>query len=138
VSLHSANLDLAVLENEIVSTSDSLGQSSITFQLAKLEHVYAVRLHYAYIKTTNLWPVMRIYWRHSALEDFKDSFVSTVSGPDQPTWALINGKIHTDAKVRAERTLTVWIDDEIDQFRIYPDSVPCELRLSSIELLARP
>ena len=38
--------------------------------------------------------------------------------PDQPTWALVDGKIHTDAKVRTDRTLTVWIDAEVDQFRI--------------------
>jgi hypothetical protein len=136
VSLDSAILDRAVVENGVVaSTPDSQGKSSMTFTLAGPQHVYAVRLRYAYVKTGNLWPAMRIYWRDSPLQDFKDSFVSTVSGPDQPTWALIDGKIHTNAKVRTERTLTVWIDDEIDQFRIYPDTVPCQLRLASIDLL---
>jgi hypothetical protein len=122
--------------NDIVaSTPESQGQSSVTFTLTRPQHVYAVRLRYAYVKTSNRWPAMRVYWRNNLQQDFKDSFVSTVSGPDQPTWALIDGKIHTDVKVRTDRTLTVWIDDEIDQFRIYPDSVPCELRLSRIELL---
>jgi hypothetical protein len=139
VSLDSAILDRAVVGNGVVaSTPDSQGKSSMTFTLAGPQHVYAVRLRYAYVKTGNLWPAMRIYWRDSPRQDFKDSFVSTVSGPDQPTWALIDGKIHTDAKVRTDRTLTVWIDDEIDQFRIYPDTVPCELRLSRIEVLVRP
>jgi hypothetical protein len=139
LSLDNAILDRAVVENGIVaSTPGSQGQSSVTFTLANSQHVYAIRLRYAYVKTSNLWPAMRIYWRNNPPHDFTDSFVSTVSGPDQPTWALIDGKIHTDAKVRTDRTLTVWIDDEIDQFRIYPDTVPCELRLSRIELLVRP
>src|SRR5213075_670183 len=60
---------------------------------------------------------------------------SVVAGPDQPTWALIDGKIQTRAKVRTDRTWTIWIDATIDQIRIRPDSAPCEFRLSRIELL---
>jgi len=137
--LKSASFDRAVVQNGIfVATPGSQGQSSIAYTLVGPRHVYAVRLQYTYVKTSNLWPSMRISWLNRALPDFKDSFVSTVSGPDQPTWALIDGKIHTDAKVRTDRTLTAWVDADIDQFRIYPDSVPCELRLSKIELLVRP
>jgi len=38
-------------------------------------------------------------------------------------------------KVRADRSLTIWVDATIDQFRFYPESGPCEFRLSKIELL---
>ena len=136
--LDNASLDHAVvLNNRIVS---SQGMSSITFALPEPQHVFAVRLRYAYVHTTNLWPTLHVSWRNSAFQDFDDrrTFVSTVPGPDQSTWALVDGKIHTDAKVRTDRTLTVWIDAEVDHFRIYPDSAPCELRLSGIELLERP
>jgi len=123
--------------------SGNNADGSLTFALGKPQHVYAVRLHYAYLKTANLWGTMRIYWRNSVTEEFGDRnpraaarmYESIVSGPDQPTWALIDGKIHIDAKVRSERVLTVWIDKTIDQFRIYPDSGPCEFRLPSVEIL---
>jgi hypothetical protein len=137
--LEIASFDRAVVENGIfIAAPGSQGQSSIVYTLSVPRRVYAVRLQYAYVRTNNLWPSMRVSWLNSALPDFKDSFVSTVSGPDQPTWALIDGKIRTDAKVRTDRTLTAWIDADIDQLLIYPDSVPCQIRLSKIELLVRP
>jgi hypothetical protein len=113
------------------------GTSSLTFGLLKPQHVYAVRLRYAYVATSDRWPALRIYWRDSTAEDFADKrmYVSTVAGPDQPTWALIDGKIHTDAKVRSDRVLTVWVDRTIDQFKIYPDTVSCEFRLPEVEVL---
>ncbi len=100
-------------------------------------YVYAIRIYYAYRRATNLWPTLRTYWRNSATEDFNDAaaFFTTVAGPDQATWGLIDGKIHTDAKLRTIRKLTVWVDTTIDEFRLYPDSAPCEVRFSSIELL---
>jgi hypothetical protein len=113
------------------------GKGTLTFTLPEVRHVYALRLRYAYIKSASLWPTLRVYWRNDQVQDFSEErrFASTVSGPDQPTWALIDGKIHTDAKVRSDRILTVWINDPIDQIRIYPDAAPCEFRLSAIEVL---
>jgi hypothetical protein len=136
--LESAVLDGLVFRDGIASAlTDSAGKSSLTFALPGATHVYGVRLRYAYIKTMNAYPALRVCWRNSAAEDFSDkaSFTSSVSGPDQPTWALVNGKIHVDAKVRTERVLTVWIDAVIDQIRIYPESAPFDFRLSGIELL---
>jgi hypothetical protein len=60
---------------------------------------------------------------------------SIVPGPNQPTWALIDSKIQTNAKIRTERTLTIWVDADIDQFRIYPDGAPCDFRLSKVQVL---
>jgi hypothetical protein len=54
---------------------------------------------------------------------------------DQPTWVLTDGKIHTGVKAHTMRKLTVLVDATIDEFRLYPDSAPCEVRFSSIELL---
>ena len=62
-------------------------------------------------------------------------FLQPSRAQTQATWALIDGKIHTDAKVRTMRKLTIWVDTTIDEFRLYPDSAPCEVRFSSIELL---
>ena len=137
LSLDASIRDGVVLRDGVAEGNEA--KSSLTFALGQPRHVYAVRLRYAYVKTVNLWPTLRTYWRNSTLEEFNDTnaYASTVSGPDQPTWALIDGKIHTDAKVRGERVLTVWIDKTIDEFRIYPDSVPCEFRLPIVEVLAR-
>ena len=118
-------------------------ESSLTFVLPEARYIYAIRLRYAYVQTANPWPTLRMFWRHSGREDFTDrdparlerKLASTTPGPDQPTWALIDGKIQTDALIRTERTLTAWVDATIDQFRLYPEYGPFEFRLPEIELL---
>ena len=133
-----AILDHVIWHDRIASlATQSRPAGSLTWKLAYPRHVYAIRIYYAYRRATNPWPTLRIYWRNSATEDFNDAaaFSTTVAGPDQPTWALIDGKIQTDAKVRTIRKVTVWVDATIDEFRLYPDSTPCEVRFSSIELL---
>ena len=133
-----AILDQVVWRDGIASlTAQSGPAGSLTWKLTHPRYVYAIRIYYAYRRATNLWPTLRTYWRNSATEEFNDAaaFFTTVAGPDQATWALIDGKIHTDAKVRTMRKLTVWVDTTIDEFRLYPDSAPCEVRFSSIELL---
>ena len=123
--------------NGVASTGGE--NSSLTFLLGTTRQVYAVRLHYAYIKTTSPWPTLRVFWADSGQEFSEErKWASTTPGPDQPTWALVDGRIQTDALVRTERTLTVWIDTAIDRIRIYPDNAPCEIRLSKIELLVPP
>ena len=127
----------------VLRANETGGESSLTFVLPEARHVYAIRLSYAYVKTENSWPTLRMFWRHSSQENFTDrdparaerKFVSTTPGPDQPTWALIDGKIRTDAIIRTERTLTVWCDAMIDQFRLYPEFGPFEFQLPKIELL---
>lgn len=137
LGVETAVLDRMILHGGVVSSTADGNSSSLTFTLPEPRHIYAIRLQYAYLKTASAWPALRAYWRNSALEDFndRDEWVSIVAGPDQPTWALIDGKIQTNAKVRADRSLTIWVDATIDQFRCYPDSGPCEFRLSKIELL---
>ena len=131
-----AILDQIILSGEIASSktgTNALG--SLTWHLNRARHVYAIRLRYTYIQATSLWPVIHVYWRDSATQEFNVSsaLFSRVAGPDQPTWALIDGQIQTNAKLRTERTLTIWIDTKIDQFRIYLE--PCDVRFSKIELL---
>jgi hypothetical protein len=134
-----AVLDRITLRDRIASASirDNHPTGSLTWTQSQPRHIYAIRLRYAYIQAANVWPTLHVYWRNSRLQDFNvaAAFFSTVAGPDQPTWALIDGKIQTNAKVRTERTLTMWVDTKIDQFRIYLDSAPCDVRFSSIELL---
>lgn len=129
--------DGVVWHEGVALTAHSGSAGSLTWKLTYPRHVYAIRICYAYRRATNLWPTLRTYWRNSATEDFNDAaaFFATVAGPDQPTWELIDGKIHTDVKVRTMRKLTVWLDATIDEFRCYPDSAPCEVRFSSVELL---
>lgn len=122
------------------------GKSSFTYTIPQPKHVYALRLFYTYRQAENPWPTVRVYWRDSTRQEFTDKssgstermFAWTVSGPDQPTWALVNGKIDVHAKVRTQRTLTVWIDASVDQIRIYPDSLPFVYELPLVELLTPP
>jgi hypothetical protein len=129
--------DLVLREGIISSTANNHGMASLTWKLTNPRHVYAIRIRYAYIRSTNPWPTLRAYWPNSLTQEFNDSraWFSTVAGPDQPTWALVNGKIQTNARVRTGRTLTIWVDATIDQLRIYPDSAPCDVRFSNVELL---
>src|SRR5262249_42176004 len=115
---------------------DEHALGSLTWSLNRPRHIYAIRLRYAYVRASN-WPTLHVYWRNSGSQDFNvaSALFSTVAGPNQPTWALIDGKIQTNAKLLTERTLTVWVDATIDQFRIYLDAAPCEVRFSRIELL---
>jgi hypothetical protein len=141
VDLGAAFLDHIIVRDGIASSeASSPTTGSLTWTLDQPRHVYAIRFHYGYIQAANLWPTLQAYWRNSALQDFNSTaaWSSTVAGPDQPTWALINGKIQTNAKVRTERILTIWVDTRIDQFRIYLDPAPCEVRFSRIELLLPP
>jgi hypothetical protein len=112
---------------EYVVESRPVGES-LTFSLPGARHVYAVRLRYAYVKSENPFPTMQVHWAGGMT-------TSTVPGPDQPTWALVDGKIQVDAKVRTERVLTVWVDAVVDEVRVVPDTLPAELKLSSFELL---
>ena len=135
VAIETALLNGMTLREGIASSTTNGG--SLTFTLPSPRYIYAVRLRHAYIKTASAWPALRVYWRDSRQRDFNEinALVSVVAGPDQPTWALIDGKIKTDAKVRTDRSLTIWLDSTIDQFRLHPDSAPCEFRVSKIELL---
>jgi len=138
LGVQTAVLSRAVLHDDIVSsTVDSNEMTSLTFTFGSARRVYAIRLRYVYVKAASLWPNLRVYWRNSQVEDFNDNaaFSSIVAGPDQPTWALIDSKIQTNAKIRTERTLTIWVDANIDQFRIYPDVAPCDLQLSKVQVL---
>jgi hypothetical protein len=135
LGVQTAVLNRGVLHGDIVSSDD--GMTSLTFNLGSARRVYAIRLSYVYIESTSLSPNLRVYWRSSKVEDFNENAVlsSIVPGPNQPTWALIDSKIQTNAKIRTERTLTIWVDADIDQFRIYPDGAPCDFRLSKVQVL---
>jgi hypothetical protein len=95
-------------------------------------HVYAVRLRYRYVTAENPWPTIQVSWKGPGVEG---SMASTMPGPETPTWALVDGKIQVDAKVRTERVLTVWVDAVVDEVRVVPDGQPAELRVSSVEVL---
>jgi hypothetical protein len=115
---------------EYVVESVPAGEDSLTFSLGGERHVYAVRLRYTYVRSDSPWPTMQVHWKGGMT-------TSTVAGPDQETWALVDGKIHVDAKVRTERVLTVWVDAVVDEVRVVPDAAPAEMRLGGMEVLVR-
>lgn len=133
-----------IWKNGVACRTDyNKSKSALTFVFPEAQYIYAIRLHYVYIKADNLWPTLRIFWGHNCRKDFtnrdpgevKQKLFLTTPGPDQSGWALIDGKIKIDATGQTERTLTVWVDKKIDQFLISPDFGNFEFRLSGIELL---
>jgi hypothetical protein len=102
----------------------------LRFAIPEARHVYAMRLRYRYVKSENPFPTMQVSWDGGMA-------TSTVPGPEQETWALVDGKIRVDAKVRTERVLTVWVDAVVDEVRVVPDALPAELRVSGVEVLVR-
>jgi hypothetical protein len=106
----------------------------VSLPLTGARHVYAVRLRYRYVRSENPWPTVQVRWKGPGVEG---SMGSTMPGPETPTWALVDGKIQVDAKVKGERVLTVWVDAVVDEVSVVPDAQPAEMRLGGVELLVR-
>ncbi len=97
----------------------SQGDSHLQFELLKPTHVYAVRLVIFYESPKD------------------DSFSCTVGwgkkGVEKGNHTPVANPPHIKDKV-----LSLWIDDTIQRFRLYPASQPAKFRLSEIKLLIAP
>jgi hypothetical protein len=91
----------------------------LVFALPEPQLVHAIRIKYAYERTA--FPVvLQVFWRRSGQQEFVEE--------------ERNHTKELKAEV-AEGTVTVWVNDTIDQFRIDPDVKPCVIRITKIELL---
>jgi hypothetical protein len=95
----------------------------LVFALAQPRRVYGVRLRYAVTLPQPLAPAaerLRVFWKRGSQEPFarERSYWIPLREPEP-----------------AEKTVTIWIWDEIEQLRIDPAGGPCTLQLAELVLL---
>jgi hypothetical protein len=113
---------------------DGLGQgldanSSLTFSLPEPRFVYAIRLKCSY-GPTGLNPpraVLRLLWRKNGQKDFTRTVPEFLRLPF-PTW-------RPDLPMDRALSVTIWVKETVDEFRIHPDDKPFVVKLASIDLL---
>ncbi len=100
--------------------SEGLGDDPyLVFALQKPQSVYAIRLKYSYENTASP-ALFQMFWRRSDRNDF-------VEGERNFRLELQTGT--------GEKTVTIPVNDTVDQFRIDPDVKPCVFKISEIMLL---
>jgi hypothetical protein len=92
--------------------------SSLTFALESPRRVYAIRLTMSLTSGADE-PSPRLDWRRSGQKDFPESGQSR------------SFNLGTE-------TVTVWVDDTIDRFRIHPGDYPFVINITEIVLLVPP
>jgi hypothetical protein len=102
---------------------DGLGDDPyLLFKLPSPKYVYCVRLKFVLTNPADTPALFQAWWANS---------VRPLAAPEccnstyrLRTWA-------------GEQTLTVWINQPIDHFRIDPDTKPCHFRLTEMVAMAR-
>ena len=102
--------------------------SCVTFALDEPRFAYAIRLQCSYPDRTSTPALFRMYWKTTGEQDFTDEERNV-------QLQLGNEAQRPVATVLSKKTVTVWVNDHIDAFRVYPDNQPCSFRISSIALL---
>jgi hypothetical protein len=89
--------------------------------LPEAQLVYAIRITYAYPEATFFSPIsFQVFWKRSDRQEFVEEERTQTQELRAAT---------------QDRTITIWVNDIIDQFRIDPDVKPCVIRIAKIELL---
>lgn len=121
----------ATWNKSIAVTTD--GNAHLLFTLKKAQPVHAIRLRYTYKKSNSgpgfgrSGPVIKLMWKHSGQNQFAVAAPDSLLKP-QPRQFAFEPEPSKD-------TVTIWVFDTLDQFRIYPDTEPCVFQLSEIVLL---
>jgi hypothetical protein len=92
----------------------------LVFTLPESRYVCGIRLTYTHASPRGTPAHFQLTWKRLDQADFP---------PTQryANWALPTGP--------AEQTTTVWVCDEVKQFRIQPDNQPCDFHISKLVLL---
>jgi hypothetical protein len=106
------------------NAGDGLGDDPyLVFQLDRPRYVYCVRLRFVLTNPGYNLSTFQAFWMQSGKTQLSDE-------PSPATYRLCARD--------AEQTLTVWINQPIDVFRIDPDVKPCHFELREMTALARP
>lgn len=101
-------------------TIEGLGEDpQVVFALRGPEYVSALRLTYSYEKAAGPGQ-FQLFWRKSGQEDFEGD--------------KRNASVVLDSSP-GEKTVTIAVNDTLDQFRIDPDDKPCVFKIAEIRLL---
>jgi hypothetical protein len=91
----------------------------LVFALPEPQFVHAIRITYAFERTPA--PIIfQVFWRRSDRQEFVE---------------VERNSVRELSAERAQGTLTIWVNETIDQFRVDPDVKPCVIRIAKIELL---
>jgi hypothetical protein len=101
--------------------------ANMTFSLGRPRRVLAIRLTYAYELPPDGSATFRMFWKQSGVNEFADTERTITTGMKPPA----RGQPH-------ERTLTVWVNDSIDELLLHPDDKPYVFHLWKIVLLVPP
>ena len=91
----------------------------ITFTLSRSRPVAGIRINYAHTNRQGAPGRFQLSWKHHGQHDY-------TYDQRYANWNLPTGE---------GKETTVWIDDDVEQFRIQPDNQPCEFRIDKITLL---
>jgi len=95
--------------------------SYLDFTLQEPRYVAGIRLTYIHSNEAGIWPVLNLFWKNSNRADFPTSpnFSDRYSGTGP-----------------RPKSVTIWIDDVIDKFRIYPDKISYKFKIEELSLIA--
>src|SRR5262249_42898595 len=98
--------------------------AGLSFTLKRPQRVYAIRLRYFYDNPPETLEAFQLTWKPG--------------DPDGGADAVRNVRLtlRTAEGEKAEpKTLTVWLNDTLDQLRIYPDDKPFVFHVAEVVLL---
>jgi hypothetical protein len=95
--------------------------SYFLFPVPEPRRIAGVRITYVHSSDTVGKPAFRLFWKGSDQKEFP---------PDQSLSMPL-----LDIGPEERTTLTIWIDEAIDQLRIHPDDKPCDFKIVSIVLI---
>lgn len=103
---------------------DGLGADPfVVFRLPQPEFVYGLRLKFRLTNPKNDPALFEAYWMRTGVNTFTEDERS----------------VRFTLRPRPEeKTLTVWINDTIDQIRLDPDTKPCHFELEELTVLRPP
>jgi hypothetical protein len=113
------------MEMNQMTWKDGVGEGQgedpyLVFALKKPQFVQAIRLRYSYGNAASTPATFQMFWKKSAQNEFAEE----------------ERNVTLQLKTRPEeKTLTVVVNDVIDQFRIDPDVRPCVFKIPEITLL---
>jgi len=115
----------------------------MTFPLGRTRFVYAIRLRFSYADTAADSVLFEMSWGARGHNEPGDAGASSKQrrfhlklsvDPTREVLTLVDGKARYEP-LRPDKVVTVWVNDTVDYFRIYPDTSPCVFKLSGIVLL---
>jgi hypothetical protein len=100
----------------------------LSFALREPQFISAVRLKFSYRETGGEPVLFRMFWKNSRQNDFSEAERSI-------RLALGENLSRSVEMELRDKEVTIWINDVIDEFRVYPDIKPCSFEVSAIRLL---